>query len=159
MRNNHPEPLTQMQVAKLLGLTERRVRQLDHEPNPPQRNSSGGYPAIEFGVWLRGRWLRGSGTDGETSYEYISERARLTHHLANMEAGREKELRESLVPNAEARDVWERYKEDVTAILLPVSGEIGTACAMLPAVEVEGRARTIVYRMLHKLAGKGKAEG
>lgn len=44
--------LSQGQAAALAGITARRLRQLDAEPNPPPKDRNGQYPCAEFSAWL-----------------------------------------------------------------------------------------------------------
>lgn len=44
--------LSQGQAAALAGITARRLRQMDAEPNPPPKDRNGQYPAAEFARWL-----------------------------------------------------------------------------------------------------------
>lgn len=44
--------LSQQLAADIAGLTDRRLRQLDHEDSPPPRHTDGGYPAGPFVEWL-----------------------------------------------------------------------------------------------------------
>ena len=44
--------LTQQLAADVAGLTDRRLRQLEYESNPPPRHGDGSYPAGPFVEWL-----------------------------------------------------------------------------------------------------------
>lgn len=44
--------LSQGQAAALAGITARRLRQMDAEPNPPPKDRNGQYPCAEFSAWL-----------------------------------------------------------------------------------------------------------
>lgn len=52
-----PDPLSQSIAAAIAGMTPRRLRQLDHESDPPPKNPDGTYPPREFGRWLYRREL------------------------------------------------------------------------------------------------------
>lgn len=52
--------LTQDQAAALVGLTTRRLRQLEAEGEGALRDLDGTYPARQFGEWIRGRIDAGS---------------------------------------------------------------------------------------------------
>ncbi len=49
--------LSQQLAAAIAGVTDRRLRQLDHEADPPPRYTDGGYPTAAFGAWLARREL------------------------------------------------------------------------------------------------------
>jgi len=53
MNEREATPLTQAQVAVLLGLSRRRLSQLDAEGAGPPRDPDASYPIAELGVWLR----------------------------------------------------------------------------------------------------------
>jgi hypothetical protein len=151
------EPLTQIQAAEIAGLSARRLQQLVHEQEAPPRAHGGGYPVVEFRNWLLMRWRNGIFVDeGGSGRVYQAERARLMFFLAEESKQREADLRSKLVPASEAAEVLEGLKAEARAAFLPLSAEIGTACQMRPAVEVEAKAREIVYRALNELA-KGVA--
>jgi len=52
-----PEPLDQSQLATLLGVTTRRLRQIAEESPPPREEGRGAlYPCADVGKWLRAYW-------------------------------------------------------------------------------------------------------
>lgn len=99
--------LSKAQAADLAGIGVRRLNQLAHEDDPPVRSSDGTYPPKEFGDWLRRRQLESLGVaqDG-TVYDYDAERARLTHHQANIAALDEAKRRGELIPADDVAREW-----------------------------------------------------
>lgn len=152
-------PLSQIQAAEVSGLSPRRLQQLAHEPEAPPRAPGGGYPAVLFREWLLQKWREGVFVDeGGRGHLYEAERARLMHWLANEAAQKEADLRARLIDTAEADAALEAIKAAARAAFLPLSAEIGTACQMRPAVEVETESRKVVYRALNELARREEAE-
>lgn len=52
--------IDQRQAAVLADITDRRLRQLDHEADPPPRDGAR-YPSGAYSVWLDRRWQRQAG--------------------------------------------------------------------------------------------------
>jgi hypothetical protein len=71
------KPLTQEQAAALLGVTSRRLRQIEAEsPGSIARaGGTGGYPPAAFAAFLRSRWSAGNGDTAPLSPQ--AERAAL----------------------------------------------------------------------------------
>ena len=99
--------ISKAHAAALAGVGVRRLDQLAHEDDPPPRSSDGTYPPKEFGDWLRRRQLASLGVaqDG-TVYDYDAERARLTHHQANIASLDEAKRRGELIPAEDVAREW-----------------------------------------------------
>ena len=105
------QPLNQAQAAALLGVTARRLRQMEQETTVPRSLGNGGraaeYPVEQFGEWLRQRWLKSAGvTSSGEVYDEKVERARLLHHQANNEALKESVNRMNLLRAEVVERVW-----------------------------------------------------
>lgn len=102
--------LTQPQAAALLGVTPRRLRQIELEDAAVARELTEagkpqGYPVEPFGRWLRARWMAEVGADkGGEVYDKQVEHARLLHHQANIAALDEEVKRKTLIPEAVVLD-------------------------------------------------------
>lgn len=102
--------LSQSLASEVAGITDRRLRQLEKEDNPPPRKPEG-YPAKEFGQWLISR-------ESGDRYDLTKERARLAKWQAD-----EKELdvavkRGDLIPADEVVQTWARLVVSAKALLL-----------------------------------------
>jgi phage terminase Nu1 subunit (DNA packaging protein) len=150
------ETITQDQVAGILGVTSRRVRQLDKEAYPPPRLPNGTYPCPEFGAWLLEKWRRGTGIseDGK-AFDYNAERARLTHHQANTAALDEEVKRRTLLPADEVKTYWQSLFANSRAKLLALPSRLASVCAGGSAAEVETQSRQIIHEALRELAEGG----
>lgn len=148
------EPLKQDQAAAILGVTPRRIRQLDHEDNPPPRDHDGRYPCTEFGEWLRTRIAAdfAASSDGR-SYDLEAERARLAHHQANLASLEERTQRSELIPADVVQSRWQAIAANVRARLLNLPGRGAVKVAGLQSVqEIEKELRALVYEALRELA-------
>lgn len=153
-------PLTQEQAAELAGLTVRHLRRLDRESNPPPRESSGGYPAAEFGVWLKSRALSGVsvGDDG-TVYNYEAERARLTHEQANKVSLEVAELRGELVRASEVGPYWSDMVASMRGKLVGVPSRLAALIAdSLARAKFQTQADTLVCEALAEIEKDGLPE-
>jgi phage terminase Nu1 subunit (DNA packaging protein) len=96
--------LNQDQAAALLGVSARRLRQIELEDNtiPRSYDSNGnprGYPVQGYGRWMHARWAGQISQDDDGKvYDEKLEKARLTHHQANNEALKEQQARGELLP-------------------------------------------------------------
>jgi|GEM_PF-5479496 len=145
--------VSQTQAAGILGVTTRRLRQRDQEEMPPPRDSEGRYPCPEFGQWLIEDFRRGLGigNDGQV-YDYEGERARLTHHQANVASLDEQTKTGKLIPAELVLSTWTNKVSDARAKLLALPTRIASACAGRSAPDIEIESRKIVYEALHELA-------
>lgn len=150
-------PLTQEQAAELAGLTVRHLRRLERESNPPPRESSGGYPASEYGAWLKSRALSGVtiGDDG-TVYNYEAERARLTHEQANKAELEVAELRGELVRSSEVGPYWADMVASMRSKLIGTPPNIAALIAdPVARAKVQAQAESLVYQALAEIEKDG----
>mgnify|MGYP003586346038 CR=1 FL=1 len=148
------ETITQKQASELLGVTTRRLRQIEQEQpdDPPPRDQDGQYPAPQFGEWLRAQWRKSVGfTDDGAVYDYDQERARLTHHQANAAALEEQTKQGRLIPADLVKQTWSDLIMAARARLLALPSKLA-GCAGSDPAEVEAQARAIVYEALRELA-------
>lgn len=148
--------LTQAQVAAILGVTERRVRQRDKENYPPPKKESR-YPCKEFGKWMLDDFRRGLGIakDGTGYYDYDGERARLTFHQANNAEMEEQRKRRELIPANDIRQAWSDIISSARLKMLSLPTRIASVCSGKPASEIEKEARGIVNEALIELSEGG----
>lgn len=150
-------PLTQEQAAELAGLTVRHLRRLDRESNPPPRESSGGYPAAEYGAWLKARALSGVsvGDDG-TIYNYEAERARLTHEQANKVALEVAELRGELVRSSEVGPYWSDMVASMRGKLVALPSKLSALIAdVVMRGKLQAQSEALVYEALAEIEKDG----
>ena len=90
--------LDQAMAAELIGITTRRLQQLDKAEEGPPRDARGRYPADKMGAWLRSRVAAelGVSDDGQV-YDLTNEKARLAKEQADGTALKNAELRGELV--------------------------------------------------------------
>ena len=121
--------LSQPVAAELVGLTTRRLQQLAHETDPPPKGE-GGYPAKELGEWIRRRAIAEIhiNEEGET-FDYLGERARLTHEQADKVALENAELRADLVRMSVVEPYWAAMGATVRQKLLSIPNHLGALVA------------------------------
>lgn len=145
-------------AADLLGVTTRRLRQIETEQpdSPPPRNEQGHYPARQFGDWLRSQWRKSVGfAEDGTAYDYDQEKARLTHHQANTAAQEDQRKRGELIPAADVQQYWSDIVSNARSRLLSLPSRIAGVCAGKDQSIIETEARAIVYEVMAELAAGG----
>lgn len=149
--------LTQPQAAALLGVTPRRLRQIELEDAAVARELTEagkpqGYPAEAFGRWLRARWIAEVGADkGGEVYDKQVEHARLLHHQANIAALDEDVKRKTLIPEQVVLERWQGILANVRARLLAIPSQLAATCADSPRQDVEQKAADLVHQALDEL--------
>lgn len=139
--------LSQSQVASVLGITARRVRQMHQEGKGPQQNSDGQYDEADFG-----QWLRAQAADNSGGYNYEAERARLTHEQANKTALENAELRADLVRMTVVESYWASLGAACRAKLVSVPSKLGALVADASArVKFIGQAEALIYDALAEI--------
>lgn len=139
--------LTQAQVAAILGVTARRIRQMHQEGKGPTQNADGQYDEELFG-----QWLRAQAADTSGGYNYEAERARLTHEQANKTALENSELRADLVRMTVVESYWASLGAACRAKLVSVPSKLGTLVADASArVKFIGQAEALIYDALAEI--------
>lgn len=111
--------LTQDQAAEVVGLTARRLRQLDDAGEGPGRTAGGQYEARELGRWFKHRLLSELGVTGDGQvYDYDAERARLTKAQADKVELEAAELSGEMVRVDDVAAEWARMFGAMRARLL-----------------------------------------
>ena len=147
--------LDQETAAALVGLTTRRLRQLDGEGEGPARNPDGSYPADQFGKWVRERILSELGVahDGK-AYDYDAERARLTKAQADKTELEVTELRGQLIRVPAVENHWQGMVASMRARLLSLPSKIAAQTAAPEKLQhVQDVAQGLVYDALSAIAG------
>lgn len=156
--------LSKAQAAALAGVGVRRLDQLAHEDDPPVRSSDGTYPPKEFGDWLRRRQLESLGVaqDG-TVYDYDAERARLTHHQANIAALDEAKRRGELIPAEDVAREWAdmvgRCRSKLLALPARLAARVMTCTTVREAEDfARGEVHAVLDELATEVAGQDDAE-
>lgn len=147
--------LTQLQASDLIGLSTRRLQQMLNEDNPPHRDQHGQFPCKLYGEWLRNYFRKNmvvvEGLD--EPLDYNAERARLTHHNANIAELDEARKRGELIPRDEVIAEWQMVIASVRAKLLGLPVRLASTCAGEDFRAIEDEARRIVHEALTELGG------
>jgi phage terminase Nu1 subunit (DNA packaging protein) len=111
--------ISQQVAAAILGVSDRRVRQILQEGGGPTQAASGALDAREFGLWLERRVLEQHGVteDGE-ALDLSAERARLARAQADKTELELAELRGEHVRITDVTDAWSQHIAAVRAKLL-----------------------------------------
>lgn len=150
-----PELLTQAQAAEVVGLTTRRLRQLDDDGAGPPRLAGGDYAAADLGKWVRERLLRELGVahDGK-AYDYEAERARLTKAQADKTELEVAELRAELVRVPLVETHWQAMIAAMRARLVGLPSKIAPQVAGPDDLtRVQDMIQAGVYEALAEIAG------
>ena len=146
-----PENLTRKQAAELAGVAPPALNQALRSKNPPPRNPDGTYPRDAFVAWLRTRR-----PDSRRSSEYESdisrERARLTHHQANLAALKEAELRNTLLDAQAVADRWEHMRQAARDRLLRLPVAISQAAHGRDPIAIERECERLIHDALRELS-------
>lgn len=152
MTTPDPQPahLTAAELGEILGVSARRIRQMLHEPDPPPQDPvTRKFPPREVGQWLRARYAAEYGQP----FDYEAEKARLTHHQANILEMTENERRLELIPANVVAARWQELSANVRAKLLAFPAHAAAAVAGMESIqEIEKELRTLVYEALSELA-------
>lgn len=149
--------MTVTQVAAILSVTERRVYQLRDKPNPPPINEQGKIPCVEFGVWYRHYLLEKIGVNQDgTVYDLNAEKARLTHHQANISELEEDTKKGNLIPAEIVKQHWETKAANTRAKLLNLPGRLAVSVVGANTIQdAEKTARQLITEALNELSGNG----
>lgn len=148
-------PLRLDQAAAILGITTRRLQQIDHESDKPDRNPDGKYDCRKLGEYHERRTLKGIGvTDDGVIYDYDKERARLTKAQADKTELEVDVLRGKLIPSELVEAVWSGMTTAARSRLLAMPYRLAqSAMAAKSLTEVETAALDLITEALHELAG------
>ncbi len=143
--------LTQAQVASILDVTTRRVRQMHQEGKGPPQNADGQYDEAGFG-----KWLREQAADTSGGYNYEAERARLTHEQANKAELEVAELRGELVRSSEVGPYWADMVASMRSKLIGTPPNIAALIAdPVARAKVKAQAESLVYQALAEIEKDG----
>jgi phage terminase Nu1 subunit (DNA packaging protein) len=132
--------LTQDQVAALLCLTDRRVRQMDEDGDGPPRSDDGKYPVAQLGDWLKKRF------DG-------GDKARLTKAQADVAVMEAAELSGELIRRAATVEHWGKMTASFRARLLVIPPTVAPRVAAPGrVVEVQHELQKAINEALTELA-------
>jgi phage terminase Nu1 subunit (DNA packaging protein) len=149
--------MNQDTIGALVGLTSRRIRQLEKEGTGPQRLSDGSYDPVLVGKWIRERILSelGVANDGQ-AYDYEAERARLTKAQADKAEMERDELRGALVRVPSVESHWQGMVASMRARLLSLPSKVAAQVAGPDRLqEVQERVQTLVYEALEEISADG----
>ena len=93
------------------------------------------------------------GRKSEESYDLTEERARLSHHQANIAALDEKVKEKTLIPADVVLRRWADVAANVRARLLSIPSQLAVAVENLPREEVEKKTRELIVNALEELKG------
>lgn len=147
--------LTQEQVAEILSVTTRRVRQLEEEENAPHRSADGKYPCKEFGEWQRRRILSELGVaDNGKAYDYNAEKARLTKAQADKTELEVKEIQGEVIRLPLVEKHWQAMISSMRAKLLSLPTK--AAAQISPPDKLQSATdilQSLIYEALFEIAG------
>ncbi len=143
--------LTQAQVASILDVTARRVRQMHQEGKGPPQNAEGQYEEGAFG-----RWIREQAADLSGGYNYEAERARLTHEQANKVALEVAELRGELVRSSEVGPYWSDMVASMRGKLVSLPSKLSALIAdVVLRGKLQAQSEALVYEALAEIEKDG----
>lgn len=150
--------LSQLQAAALLGVTPRRLRQIELENAAVARElgESGkpqGYPTEAFGRWLRARWEKSAGItqDGER-LDPKNERALLDKVRREREELKLATERGELIPAEDIKQVWTKGMAVFRARLIALPSRLAGAVTAMGYAEAESAIRDEIYAALDELS-------
>lgn len=128
--------LTEAQLANLLGLTSRRVRDLVSDgviPRVAPARFDARAATRAYCEWLREKASRGKGSQDPA---YREERTRLSRHQADKAELANATLRRELIPAAEVENTWSLILRNVRAEMLAVPSRVQARLAGLSRSDV-----------------------
>jgi phage terminase Nu1 subunit (DNA packaging protein) len=146
-------PLTADQLAAVLGVSARRIRQLVEEGVGPPQLADGRIDATRLGPWLRSRFLADAGVREDDMLDLESERARLACAQADRAELVVQQMRGELVATDELVRVWSNVLGAFRARMQGIPVRIGAQfSAVQSPAEMEAVARTFIYDALTELS-------
>ena len=131
--------INQTQAADLLGITSRRLRQIEKDSGNSLKTPDG-YPCREFGEFVRERALESLrlGEDGEL-YDYQTERARLPKLQADHEELKVQEKSQALIPAEMVTDALSEVCTNIKTKLMALPTKLAHKIADTTSVqEIQG---------------------
>jgi phage terminase Nu1 subunit (DNA packaging protein) len=144
-----------------MGISARRLRQIEAEGMPISRNDKGQYLAEAFGKWLDARRRSQLNIDESgTVFDYDVERARLTKNQADEKGLQVQQLRGELIPRETVIATWQAYTANTRAKLLSLPTKAAhAAIAATELHEIEEVLKDQVYEALSELESDGIPDG
>jgi hypothetical protein len=92
----------------------------------------------------------------DTDYDYDTEKARLTHHQANIASLEEEVKRKNLLPADVVQSHWEQMVANMRAKLLNLPGRLSSVVLGVETVQdAEREAMKLVRESLEEISGSG----
>lgn len=153
-------PLSYDQAAAIVGISNRRLRQIVRDDQGPPQTPNGRFAPDAFGLWFRARIRSDIGVaDDGTVYDYEVERGRLTKAQADKTELEVSELRGELLRVEDAIASWTDHVTAARAKLVGLPAKLAPRLADPSRLaEVEKLIREAVYDALDELAGDGLPE-
>lgn len=154
-----PRIVNKSELAEILGVTERTLTTWQKQGLPIEidgvRGQQNQYDTAVVIEWLIQRELEkrlGGGEAGEF-YNYEAERARLTHHQANIAQMEEAVKRGQLIPADTVRHTWSQMIAKARAKLLAMPAKLALRLSAISDVtQVQAELQTAQYEALAELA-------
>lgn len=139
--------LVQAQVAALLDVTPRRVRQMHEEGKGPPRNADGSYDEGDVGRWMRAQMAADVG-----GYNYEAERARLTHEQADKVSLEVSELRADLVRMSVVEAYWADLGASLRSKLVSIPSKLSALVAdPILRAKFHAQSESLIYEGLAEI--------
>ncbi|MCW8966703.1 MAG: hypothetical protein OQK82_08485 [Candidatus Pacearchaeota archaeon] len=143
-----PEPLDQHQLAALMGITTRRLRQIAEESPPPREEGRGAlYPCKDAGKWLRAYWSPDGALDPQHEKAALD---KVRREIAELERDKRKG---TLLDAKEVETVWMRSVGEVRAGMLAVPSRVAPELiALTDEREMEDAVRDAIHEAMEAIA-------
>ena len=152
--------LTQDQAAALIGVTARRLRQMDREEFPPPKDGSGQYPPEAFGTWIKARVQRMTAIDGTGEIlDLNAERARHSKQQADRLEMENAVRRGELMDTGVVAAAWEKIAMSAKTKLLAVPSKAAPLLAGKTIAEIKDILESHVHECAAAIAGDPMGEG
>lgn len=141
---------TQLEIAKHLDLSKRRVADLLNELDLPTKGCDLDTARIAYIRKLRGS---AAGRSTESELDYAAEKTRLTHHQANITQLDEEIKRGSLIPAETVEVVWSDMIASFRAKILAVPTKAAHQFVGLNGLsEIQNALKEHLYEALNELS-------
>lgn len=144
---------TQKEIAEHLSMSERRIGDVLKKLGLPSKGNSLDEARNKYIPYLR-EIASGRGS-GESEYDLVTERARLSHHQANKTALEENVLKGDLIPAEEVLSSWEKMVSSFRAKMLAMPTKTSHLLINVKEFdEVESILKTHIYEALSELSNE-----
>lgn len=146
------------QIADIFNVNQKTITEWTNDGMPVLFKGGRGIASqYETADCIEWRIRRDQVASDGNGYDLTAERARLSHHQANIAALDEDIKRGTLIPADQVKAKWIDIKSSARAKLISLPTKVASSCAGKSEADIESVAREIIYQALDEMA-RGDAD-